>query len=227
VKKLLALFVCLWCSFISDFNCGVCHKTEQEDAEFTWVVDCNQLHFIEVDKPKKKKKKGSVSIAFKVCIKAFEETFKEILNKEITHILKELPKWIDRLGSRGIIFEDDESMMSPNAILSVIQFIKDNCVVNQYFEKTGSHLNNIWHHGSNEEKINCLIAILAFEKESFFDELFHVLSASLRPEQRKEIEEHYDSLLRHDDGHEQRADDEESEIDRHVDNEKEENPNEN
>ena len=86
--------------------------------------------------------------------------------------------------------------MTPHNILLVIQFIKDKCFVDQYFEKPDSYLKKLWQRHSYEDKINYLITILSSYDESllFFEELFSVLSASLTPEQREEIEIYYHSL---------------------------------
>lgn len=147
-------------------------------------------------KPKLKKKKSTMSLAFNVCIRALEETFKDLLNKEISDVLKKLPIWIERLGTRIVPMGDEEGVMTPNNILAVLQFARNTCHVEHLFEKPDSHLKKLWRYASEEDRIGCLMIVLSSYDESilFFDELFYVLSASLPLAQQQQVEGYYQAL---------------------------------
>ena len=77
--------------------CG-CMVIASSCQEVVPLISNNNIYQKEIapqtKKPKRKKKKSYISLAFKVCICALEETFKDLLNKEITHILSQIPMWI-------------------------------------------------------------------------------------------------------------------------------------
>ncbi len=191
--------------------CSFIVIAHEEALPIPQVSSIPQKEFIpQAKKPKRKKKKSSISLAFNMCIRALEETFKDLLNKEIAHILSQLPMWIDRLGTRAILIENEEGVMTPHNILVVLQFVKDKCHVDQFFKKPDSYLQKLWQHSSYEDRVSYLAILLSLYDESlsFFDELFYVLSASLTPLQQQYVESYYHSLS--EDGDESKRNQEET-----------------
>ena len=171
--------------------CSISYANDGGDLPVTLKnkINTDQL------KKNKSKKKDNLSLVINTCLRALEEAFKGLLEKEITHVLVQLPKWIDRLGSRSVMIGGESEMM-PQNILSILEFVKNKWDVNRFFEESDSYLQKLWQCDSQEARKDYLTVVLLSCDEAplFLDELFHVLSASLTKEQQVEIQNFYNSF---------------------------------
>lgn len=144
---------------------------------FLLTLCCN-LHSSKAQDASLHVKKQTIKESMKECLKLCENVLVEIMHKEIAHIVKHLPEWIERLLK--IKYRSLPENFDENKFISLVLLLEKNK------PKQLSHcitplFNELSTFSNESQKHDYIIFLMNSEKNSLdlLDEMLHLLQASL------------------------------------------------